>query len=255
MTTTTPAPIPSFEDDEEAGGRKLCIICSKGSLDMAYPGPGAGQRRAGRGHRDPPVLHVLGLRHHQPCDDGPPAVLAGRQLRDAHADGVAIRSRRHRPRPGALPRGRRAAQRRMRWTRCGVAAAATAPGGRTDRTQGATGSISSGRVRRAVGRRSGRCASSAGGTRPRDRGGSRDAAARDVLDVQAQQMEAITRSHVRSCSSRLRSSSASSVTSCRIPCIRTLQPRSHASSTSSTSNATSCAPAAVVSLLEGSVRR
>lgn len=31
------APIPSF-DDEEAGGRKLVIICSKGSLDMAYPG-------------------------------------------------------------------------------------------------------------------------------------------------------------------------------------------------------------------------
>ena len=37
MTTTAPAPIPSFDDDQEAG-RKLCIICSKGSLDMAYPG-------------------------------------------------------------------------------------------------------------------------------------------------------------------------------------------------------------------------
>jgi peroxiredoxin family protein len=37
MTTT--APIPSFDDDvEEGGGRKICIICSKGSLDMAYPG-------------------------------------------------------------------------------------------------------------------------------------------------------------------------------------------------------------------------
>jgi peroxiredoxin family protein len=37
MTTmTTPAPIPVF--DEESSGRKLCIICSKGSLDMAYPG-------------------------------------------------------------------------------------------------------------------------------------------------------------------------------------------------------------------------
>jgi len=38
MTTTyAPAPVPTFED---AGteGRKLCIICSKGSLDMAYPG-------------------------------------------------------------------------------------------------------------------------------------------------------------------------------------------------------------------------
>ena len=31
------APIPSFEDTN-GGERKLCIICSKGSLDMAYPG-------------------------------------------------------------------------------------------------------------------------------------------------------------------------------------------------------------------------
>ena len=39
MTTMT-APIPNFDDDvdEEGGGRKLVIICSKGSLDMAYPG-------------------------------------------------------------------------------------------------------------------------------------------------------------------------------------------------------------------------
>lgn len=38
MTTTLEtAPIPSFEDETE-GERKLCIICSKGSLDMAYPG-------------------------------------------------------------------------------------------------------------------------------------------------------------------------------------------------------------------------
>jgi len=34
---TTSRPIPSF-DDEAAAERKLCIICSKGSLDMAYPG-------------------------------------------------------------------------------------------------------------------------------------------------------------------------------------------------------------------------
>ncbi|HSJ46091.1 MAG TPA: DsrE/DsrF/DrsH-like family protein [Euzebyales bacterium] len=38
MTTIAPAPIPSFDDDQETAGRKLCIICSKGSLDMAYPG-------------------------------------------------------------------------------------------------------------------------------------------------------------------------------------------------------------------------
>jgi peroxiredoxin family protein len=40
MTTTAPAVapiVPSF-DSEEHAGRKLAIICSKGSLDMAYPG-------------------------------------------------------------------------------------------------------------------------------------------------------------------------------------------------------------------------
>ena len=39
MTTTTVAPaiVPSF-DDAEQQGRTLAIICSKGSLDMAYPG-------------------------------------------------------------------------------------------------------------------------------------------------------------------------------------------------------------------------
>lgn len=37
MTTLETAPIPVF-DDEETEERKLCIICSKGSLDMAYPG-------------------------------------------------------------------------------------------------------------------------------------------------------------------------------------------------------------------------
>ena len=40
MTTTTeamPALVPVFDDDDEFG-RKLAIICSKGNLDMAYPG-------------------------------------------------------------------------------------------------------------------------------------------------------------------------------------------------------------------------
>jgi len=36
MTMTLEAPVPVFDDD--SGGRKLAIICSKGSLDMAYPG-------------------------------------------------------------------------------------------------------------------------------------------------------------------------------------------------------------------------
>jgi len=36
MTQTAPF-VPSFED-EDTSGRKLAIICSKGNLDMAYPG-------------------------------------------------------------------------------------------------------------------------------------------------------------------------------------------------------------------------
>ena len=39
MTTTDAAPlvVPSF-DEPASEGRKLAIICSKGNLDMAYPG-------------------------------------------------------------------------------------------------------------------------------------------------------------------------------------------------------------------------
>ncbi|HZW42758.1 MAG TPA: DsrE/DsrF/DrsH-like family protein, partial [Dermatophilaceae bacterium] len=39
MTTTdaSPAIVPNF-DAEAQTGRKLAVICSKGSLDMAYPG-------------------------------------------------------------------------------------------------------------------------------------------------------------------------------------------------------------------------
>ena len=38
MTTqAAPAIVPNFDDDTTAG-RKLAIICSKGTLDMAYPG-------------------------------------------------------------------------------------------------------------------------------------------------------------------------------------------------------------------------
>jgi len=38
MTATieTPAVVPNFDDD--VSGRKIAIICSKGNLDMAYPG-------------------------------------------------------------------------------------------------------------------------------------------------------------------------------------------------------------------------
>jgi len=35
--TTQTAPVPTFED-EDSGERRMAFICSKGSLDMAYPG-------------------------------------------------------------------------------------------------------------------------------------------------------------------------------------------------------------------------
>ncbi len=37
MTDTTNAIVPNFGDDEHSD-RKLAVICSKGNLDMAYPG-------------------------------------------------------------------------------------------------------------------------------------------------------------------------------------------------------------------------
>jgi peroxiredoxin family protein len=40
--------VPTFDDDEHAG-RKLAIICSKGNLDMAYPGLILGNAALGEG--------------------------------------------------------------------------------------------------------------------------------------------------------------------------------------------------------------
>jgi peroxiredoxin family protein len=37
ITQSAPAIVPNFDDEAETG-RKLAIICSKGNLDMAYPG-------------------------------------------------------------------------------------------------------------------------------------------------------------------------------------------------------------------------
>jgi peroxiredoxin family protein len=48
MTDPKPAPVPNFADDGETG-RKLAIICSKGSLDMAYPGLVLGNAALGEG--------------------------------------------------------------------------------------------------------------------------------------------------------------------------------------------------------------
>ena len=38
VTTPTPAIVPRFDEDPDQPGRKLAIVCSKGNLDMAYPG-------------------------------------------------------------------------------------------------------------------------------------------------------------------------------------------------------------------------
>ena len=48
--TTAPALIPKFDDDaDDSGVRKLAIICSKGNLDMAYPGLILGNAALGEG--------------------------------------------------------------------------------------------------------------------------------------------------------------------------------------------------------------
>ena len=49
MTTTDPAPIVPVFDDDEGGDRKIAIICSKGNLDMAYPGLILGNAALGEG--------------------------------------------------------------------------------------------------------------------------------------------------------------------------------------------------------------
>ena len=48
MSTETAPIVPNF-DDEEQTGRKLAIICSKGNLDMAYPGLILGNAALGEG--------------------------------------------------------------------------------------------------------------------------------------------------------------------------------------------------------------
>ena len=48
MTVTQDAIVPKFDDDASAG-RKLAIICSKGNLDMAYPGLILGNAALGEG--------------------------------------------------------------------------------------------------------------------------------------------------------------------------------------------------------------
>lgn len=49
MTTTTAKPIIPDFDDDPAVERKIAIICSKGNLDMAYPGLILGNAALGEG--------------------------------------------------------------------------------------------------------------------------------------------------------------------------------------------------------------
>jgi peroxiredoxin family protein len=49
MTTIEPKPIVPNFDDDSGSGRKLAIICSKGNLDMAYPGLILGNAALGEG--------------------------------------------------------------------------------------------------------------------------------------------------------------------------------------------------------------
>jgi peroxiredoxin family protein len=49
MTTTEPTPIVPNFDDDAGSDRKLAIICSKGNLDMAYPGLILGNAALGEG--------------------------------------------------------------------------------------------------------------------------------------------------------------------------------------------------------------
>ena len=48
MTATVERVIPKFDDDSSEG-RKLAIICSKGNLDMVYPGLILGNAALGEG--------------------------------------------------------------------------------------------------------------------------------------------------------------------------------------------------------------
>ena len=59
MTATQDMIVPSFDDEVETG-RKLAIICSKGNLDMAYPGLILGNAALGEGVQ-PLLLGAAGL--------------------------------------------------------------------------------------------------------------------------------------------------------------------------------------------------
>jgi peroxiredoxin family protein len=63
MTMTLEAPIPVF-DEVESGSRKIAIICSKGSLDMAYPGLVLANAALGEGIETHLFFTFWGFEHH-----------------------------------------------------------------------------------------------------------------------------------------------------------------------------------------------
>ena len=66
MTITMPQDmlVPKFDDEVESG-RKLAIICSKGSLDMAYPGLILGNAALGEGVVEPVGALAAGHSFHR----------------------------------------------------------------------------------------------------------------------------------------------------------------------------------------------
>ena len=80
MTATQDMIVPSFDDDA-VEGRKLAIICSKGNLDMAYPGLILGNAALGEGVSDFKVGDTVGVgtavREVVELDDHP---VAGRRI-------------------------------------------------------------------------------------------------------------------------------------------------------------------------------
>ena len=95
MTTTETAPaiVPEF-DDETTAGRKLAIICSKGNLDMAYPGLILANAALGEGVETHLFFTFWGfdMINKKTMDDLKFTRSARRCTRDAHAPGARRRA-------------------------------------------------------------------------------------------------------------------------------------------------------------------
>ena len=91
-----PAIVPTFDNPEQQG-RKLAIICSKGSLDMAYPGLILANAALGEGVETHLFFTFWGFDIITKRHDGRPEVHDARQHRHPHAAGPrrAARDDRH----------------------------------------------------------------------------------------------------------------------------------------------------------------